>query len=623
MTMRRKMLRRVSVVGFSSVLSVSLLFALAGVSKYLGLQYNLGYTVKPIDLTILSKQLDPSIWLASTTIGAVTSVLISFQNTRAERTSYMLFFLADLVEIVMFFVGQSQVSFILSLVLGMVFASLTSAYAKTWRMRTQPASTWLTCACFLGILATIELLALLSRILSVFPNLSNLTFLAQSAYTQLQLSEFLFTFSPILLLATILVWVPVLPMITRRGANHYEWKHSIAQQPRKCNLRVIVPILGFAFLLAIFVPLSPYITKPVPRGVDIRFYYSLLNSTATFQGAVSDLGTQSHGPYLLFLYAIRLLTGWNTWQAVVVAPSFLALFFAASTYLLMHQISGSSVASAVAAVFAASWLHTTIGLFAAIYANWFAMSFVMLFLYFLSKTLEVASTYSRILAIAAGYATALTHVWTWVILVAALGVAFALTISKPRAKPIQHRISGEALTTGVLFLAISLPIIALSLTLPSLNAAVRSGANDVVGSMSLTRLSQVLFLVGSTLTRYVGDILAYPVPLVLTPLGALYLAKTNAKSARMLVSWLIVTSIITLLLDPWFQWRVLYIIPFEIFAASGVMAALAVVDWLAKKTAVGIDHMSAFLLVKCLIVTLVLLDSANYALTAASTLPLS
>jgi hypothetical protein len=623
--MRRRRItpRKASVVGFSSTLSVSILFALAGISKYLGLQYNLAYTVKPIDLTILSKQLDPSVWLASTTIGAVTSVLLSFQSTRTERTSYMLLFLADLIEIAMFFVGQPQVSFILSIVLGIVFASLTSAYAKTWRMRTQPAGTWLTCGCFLGILATIELLALLSRILSVFPNLSNPSFLAQSADSQLQLSEFLFTFSPILLLVTILVWIPILPLIMRRGANHYERKTSIAPKPRKSNLAIIVPILGFAFVLAIFVPLSPYITKPVPRGVDIRFYYSLLNSTTTLQSAVSDLGTQSHGPYLLFLYVIRLLTGWNTWQAVVVAPCFLALFFTASTYLLMHQISGSSIASAIAAVFAASWLHTTIGLFAAIYANWFAMSFVMLFLYFLSKTLEAASIYSGILTIVVGYATALTHVWTWAILVAALGVAFALTISKPRVRSIQHRISGEAITIGVLFLAITLPIIALSLTLPSLNAAVRSGASDVVGSMSLTRLSQVLFLVGFTLTRYVGDILAYPVPLVLTPLGALYLAKTNAKSARMLVPWLIVTSIITLLLDPWFQWRVLYIIPFEIFAASGVTAALAVVDWLAKKTAVGIDQRSAFLLVKCLIVTLVLLDSANYALTAASTLPLS
>ncbi len=623
MRLRREVLRKASIIVFSSTLSVSLLFAFAGISKNLGLQYNVGYTVNPIDLTILSKQLDPFIWLASITTTAASSVVLLFQSAKRERTCYTFFFLVNLAQIVMFFVGQPIVYFAVSLVLGILFVGLTLAYAETWRIHTQPAGAWLTCACFLGILATIELLALLSRILSVFPNFRSPPFLAQIAGTQLQLSRFLFTLSPILLLGSILIWIPVLPLITRRHANHHERPPSEAQQTRKNTILGMAVILGFALFLAIFVPLSPYFTKPDPRGVDIRFYYSLLSSTSTFQYAISDLGTQSHGPILLLLYTIRTVTGWDNWQVVVVAPSFLALFFTASTYLLMRQITGSSLASAIAAVFAASWLHTSIGLFAAIYANWFAISFVMLFLFFLSKTLEEGSKYSLIPAIVMGYATALTHAWTWAILVAAVAVAFALTISRPRVKSAVRRISGEARINGIIFLAVSLPIIVLSLIIPSLNAAIQSGTNDVVGSMSLTRFNQTLFLIGFTLTRYVGDILAYPVPLVLSPLGTLYLAKTNPKTARMLVPWLIVTSITTLLLDPWFQWRVLYTIPFEIFAAAGVIAALVIVDWLAKKTAVGVNYAGFVPLVKCLVVALVLLDSANYALAAASALPLS
>lgn len=625
MSSRREALLKVSLVGFSSALSVNFLFAFAGVSQNLGLQHNFGYVVNPTDLTIFSKQFDAIIWLASAMIMAVTSLLISVQSIRKETTCYVLFFLADLAEIVIFLIGQPLMSFSVSLLLGIVFAVLTLTFANRWRMRSQAASAWLTCACFLGILTIIESLSLLSRILGAFPNFSMPMLLTQSADTQLQLSDLLFKVSPILLLIAILVWIPVVPMITCGHANDRNGSLPPRTQPSSTRsyLPVVALILGFAIVLAVFVPLSPYITKPVPRGVDIRFYYSLLTSTATLQGAMSELGTESHGPYLLLLYVTKVLTGWNAWQVVVVAPTMLALFFTASTYLLAHQITRSSLASAIAAVFAASWLHTTVGLFAAIYGNWFAMCFLTLCLYFLSKAVLERSTNSLILTIAMGYATAITHVWTWAILGAAMMVAFALAIIRTRLRSHLNWMDREALVNGIVFLAVTLPIIALSLVLPSLNGAIQQGTNNVVGTMRVTRLNQILFLVGFTLTRYVGDILAYPLPLILTPLGILYFAKTNPKTTRMLLPLLIVVSITTLLLDSWYQWRVLYILPFEIYAAAGVLATLAIIDWLAKKIVVDDDWWRLVFIVKCLVTTLVLLDSANYALAAVSALPLA
>jgi hypothetical protein len=624
MRSRREALLKASLIGFSSTLSVNLLFAFAGVSKNLGLQYNVGYMVNPTDLTIFSKPFDAIIWLGGTVIIAVISLLISVQITRKERICYVLFFLANLAEIVTFRVSQPLVSFSGSLLLGIVFVVLTLAFAKTWGMQTQAASAWLTCTCFLGILTIIESLALLSRILSAFPNFSIPMFLTQSADTQLQLSELLFTLSPILLLMAILIWIPVVPMIMSGHANNHNRKSPRRAQPSstRSHMPLIALILGFATVLAVFVPLSPYITKPVPRGVDITFYYSLLTSTTTFQDAISQFGTQSHGPYLLLLYVTKILTGWDAWQVVVVAPTMLALFFTASTYLLAHQVTRSSLASAIAAVFAASWLHTTVGLFAAIYANWLAMCFLTLCLYFLSKAVLERSTNSLILTIAMGYATAITHVWTWAILGAAMMVAFALAIIRTRLRSHLSWMDREALVNGIVFLAVTLPIIALSLALPSLNGAIQQGTNNVVGTMRVTRLNQILFLVGFTLTRYVGDMLAYPLPLILTPLGILYFARTNPRTTRRLIPLLIVVSITTLLLDSWYQWRVLYILPFEIYAAAGVVATFAIVDWLAKKVMVADDWGCLVFIVKCLITTLVLLDSANYALAAVSALPL-
>jgi hypothetical protein len=624
MRLRSEAWLKVSLVGFSSALSVNFFFAFAGVSQDLGLQYNLGYVVDPTNLTIFSKQFDAIIWLASAMIIVFTSLLISVQTTRRETTCYVLFILTDLAEIVLFLGGQRLMSFSVSLLFGTVFAIITLVFANRWGMRSQAASAWLTGACFLGLLTYIESLALLSRVLGTFPNFSILMFLTESADTQLQLSELLFKASPILLLMAILVWIPVSAMITWGHANDRNGNSPPTTQPSstRSNLPLGALILGFASVLAVFVPLSPYITKPVPRGVDIRFYYSLLNSTATFQGAMSKLGSESHGPYLLLLYVTKVLTGWDAWQVVVVAPTMLALFFTASTYLLAHQITRSSLASAIAAVFAASWLHTTVGLFAAIYGNWLAMSFLTLCLYFLSKAVLERSVYSLILAIAMSYATAITHVWTWALLGAAMAVAFALAIIRTRFGSHLRWIDRDALVNGIVLLAVALPIIALGLVLPSVNAAIQQGTTNVVGSMRVARFGQILFLVTFTLTRYVGDILTYPLPLILTPLGILYLAKTNPKTARMLLPLLIVVSITTLLLDSYYQWRVLYILPFEIYSAAGVLATLAIIDWLAKKMVVAEGWGNLVFIVKCLVTTLVLLDSVNYALAVVSTLPL-
>jgi hypothetical protein len=608
---------------FASALSVNLLFALAGISTHLGLLYNLSYELKPIDLVIFSKELDPFIWLASTLVTAFTSTVLLRRSARRQRVCWAVFILAGLAQILTFFGNEPQVSFALSLVFGTAFLFLAGV-GKIGQLQAKVA--WMGYVSFLGLIVVIEFLSLISRVLSVFPNMPVPAALVHSADIELQLSGFLFDFSPILLAVVIFMWIPIVPFIIRIRhdiANLASTAESSPIPNSRTQRYASFAMLGLAFVTAVFIPLSPYLTRTLPQGVDIRFYYGLLASTNNLGTVVNAIGVQSHGPYLLLLFLLRTLTGWTDWQVVVIAPCVLAVFFTGVTFLAVNQMTGNLLISGAASLTAATWLHTTIGLFAGIYANWLAMSFLMLFLYFLKKTLTTLSPVSLASTILSSYGVALAHAWTWGILTASAFVGLIITLGRltdqQQGKTKKRK---ECVIYGTVLVASTLPVAALAVVLQGLNSGLQSGMS-IVSGMNATSLGILWSTLRFTVTHYVGGLLSYPLPLVLSALGVIHLARSNSQTARMLVPWLVVTSIGTVLLGSWYQWRLFYVVPFELFAIFGVSAILVTVDWMARRTGVTEALHNHVVLVKCLLIALIALDSINYALIGASILPLA
>jgi hypothetical protein len=138
--------------------------------------------------------------------------------------------------------------------------------------------------------------------------------------------------------------------------------------------------------------------------------------------------------------------------------------------------------------------------------------------------------------------------------------------------------------------------------------------------MSVARLNRILFLITLTTQNYVGAILSYGWALVLTILGAIILAKNSQKPATILAVWLLVTSLSTVLLDQFYQWRVLYSIPFEVYAAIGVLGLVRGLDRVNGSTA---NNQRLIGSMKFLLVALMALDSINRALMTTGILPLS
>jgi hypothetical protein len=50
-------------------------------------------------------------------------------------------------------------------------------------------------------------------------------------------------------------------------------------------------------------------------------------------------------------------------------------------------------------------------------------------------------------------------------------------------------------------------------------------------------------------------------------------------AATLFAAWLMITPVSIVLLDPLYQWRSLYVIPFEVYAAIGVLGLLGGLDW--------------------------------------------
>jgi hypothetical protein len=178
---------------------------------------------------------------------------------------------------------------------------------------------------------------------------------------------------------------------------------------------------------------------------------------------------------------------------------------------------------------------------------------------------------------------------------------------------------------AVILVAITLPVVVLSLILPELNGLLFSPGVTVygiAGSMRFERIYQVWVLMSFTLTQYVGGLLGYPLAIVLGLAGIIFMAKSGLTASPFLMGWLFVTSITTLMLDSWYQWRVLYVIPFEIFAAiaiAGILATLGRISKANRPTIVPSVLLTDSL--QILFVILIVLDSLNYATRAAASLP--
>ncbi len=250
---------------------------------------------------------------------------------------------------------------------------------------------FLTCVGLLAILIYIESYALLAQVLSVwFPQ----PLAASGLALQAQLSEFLFNYSAMLMLAAIFLWILVVPITLVRPRNRVS-ALAPAKKTEKHDSRSIktmsFSMLIAALVLAVFVPISPYLNRSsvqMLRGVDILYYYHVLLYTTSLAQLTGQIGANYSVLYLMLLYAIKATTRWDPIWAVVTGPVILAIIFTVAAYFLTNEVTENRVAAGIAALLGASSFHTTVGLYAGIFENWLGMTVALAFLLLLHQAID-------------------------------------------------------------------------------------------------------------------------------------------------------------------------------------------------------------------------------------------
>jgi len=133
-----------------------------------------------------------------------------------------------------------------------------------------------------------------------------------------------------------------------------------------------------------------------------------------------------------------------------------------------------------------------------------------------------------------------------------------------------------------------------------------------IASISLDNLATFPASFAFTVQYYVGGFIANPVVILFAIMGLVVARKFDEKLHLFLLSMLIVTSIPLVLVGSWWQWRLLYMIPYQVLAVLGIIGA-------SQKLMEPGGRLAR--LCQSLLMVTVLLASFNYALRSLNFIP--
>lgn len=370
--------------------------------------------------------------------------------------------------------------------------------------------------------------------------------------------------------------------------------------------------------LGAFITYYPYFYQPRLLGVDAPDYYRRLLVMKDLPSAVALMTTDPKASYMLLLYLVKATTGLPADFVVKITPALPAAFLAVATYLLVKVGTEDAMLAGAASLFATFSIHTTVGMFAGIFGNWLAMAGVMLLFATLLKSVKtnckrwlVASSILSFIVLAA-------HVWTWAVVMAALLLYVILSVRVKKTKPhlsVSWRSKDFLFGSTVFLVSVGL-VAAIILGLPfigglvGIRGAALSGTS-VLESMDIHHLSEIQGTLWDTLMYYVGGFNANTLAYLFAAAAFLGVSLHQDRLGRLLASFLIAASLGLVLIDSSYQWRMLYIVPFEALLALGVYKIGRLPSMINKGSKISV-------LFNILIVLVVLLASFNYAVRSLS-----
>jgi len=617
-------------------------FSILIVANSLQLAYYLAYQQHVIKIAIFSSGEDFSLWLGSLACLVILPQLFRYISGFRRGRSFAVVYLILLAAVAFLFLGFDGASVWLA-----VLAGLTTLFIGIWGSKDflsigRSKALLFYFVGFLLILLPIELGSSLAWVYNSldphYPFDNDPRWILPSVETQL--FNIAYGATPLLLLMLLFAWI-LIPILKtaflrlsrrvgsavfsdRRESSEYKdrfsagsvWLEPLARFGPKV-------ILFLSFLLGAYLVYYPYFYEKRLVGVDTaHFYYPKLLEMNSWESVRVTLIGEARAPYLLLLFFLKMATGLDPIFMVKIGPALPAVLLALSSYIFLRVATKDEWLAALGSILSVFSIHTTVGMFGGIFTNWLAMSEIMFFFAFFLKGFE-AGYKSRwaVLTVFMGFLLLFTHGWTWGVVMAITAAYLFFTILRWRLEATRRfELRRESLFAFVVLAFCVAPILLVFLALPLVPssvgaiAAVTSGYTEVLGSMSLSFLGNVWNVIVFTVTYYFGGFFGNPMIYLLGFLGAFRLLRVGSRSSRILFSWLALISAGSVLMDSWYQSRLLYLVPFQVFALFGLQMLVDMAGSFSLDVRRASRGEPSSLLFELLLALIILLSLFNYAL---------
>ena len=334
-----------------------------------------------------------------------------------------------------------------------------------------------------------------------------------------------------------------------------------------------------------------------------------------------EFAVQQNRPItFLILYVVRFASGLSAEGVVMIMPAVCAVGFSLGVFWFVRVGTKNDPLALLSALLTTVSFQTTVSVYTYSVSNWIALLETFIFFGLLLKGFETHHRSSAIAASAVGVVLLLTHLWCWTVMM----VVLLLYVAVYAFKFLRKKTDEKSIIKQLVFVfATNLVFCAVYGLLPfgkAVGEAVTGTLPFTLQNLSTFPFVSVYAGLDSAVHLWVGGIYGNAPLLILAILG-LFLAKgQSARFGNLLWAWMAAVSSTLLFLsaESYFFYRMMYLVPIQIFAAFGLSWCLSGFD----RFSVLNEKRTLRVVFKVLLVILVVLFLLNAALRSVESAPL-
>ena len=612
------------------VCSISLFFSLPIFAHAFEIQTYVAYESTIVSLQIFNTQIDRIIWFLSSIIMVISWIVIYMKKEFETKIIFIPAF-STALSIILLLLSIDQVGSIFAFLSPILVTFIPLLIQNRKELVNSINSIILFVISFLSIIFVIEVGSILGWMYnSLDPHVpfdGDPRWILPSLEANLTGILYPFALPAFIIVLFSWLWIPIYDKFYRSFIKHHiknkiekikihleledhDSQISNHNHYRYMNLIIIIILT----LTSFFIVYYPYFYTPRLIGVDTPWYYEnllVISNSEGIQHVISDYGAATRMPYLIILYALMTLFSLPPMIVVKIGPAIPAALMGIASFYFIRTFTRDEFISTISAFLGLFSIATTVGIFAGVYANWLALGLVLIFWTLLFKVWQNPSRTLILVTVIINFLILITHPWTWAIILASLIAYLLFSYIFYHSDKIDSDQKINIRKTTVIILALNSVLLLILLGIFSSGEFVKL-STEVLSAMNTKYLMGFLGVITYSLRFYVGGFLTHTIIIVLCILGLLTIKNLEKQFYRLFISLLFVAFIPMLLLDSWWQWRLLYMIPYHIPAALFMFYCLS-----ASKRS-GIRYVAISIILFSLIVTLY---SFNYTLRCLNYIP--